>query len=230
MVSKAITRVQLTLKEYIRDKKELEVSIFTRLFSHLVNTWTEIRVLKLIYENGAFTDSEKTELVETDVAEKRWMKALTIAFCKAYSIVPVNENKIDINSAEGKKFKILKDVISKDLLLSIEVRNRIAHGQWKFTFNGKLTALNNDIQKRLDQENIVTLQLKYETFQNLAKMIHDLAVSRLTFERDFTKYLRRLEGQRKNIYNRSYLEFKKMLVEEGKQGKERMKKNYASQL
>ena len=49
-------------------------------------------------------------------------------------------------------------------------------------------------------------------FVNLAQIIQDLAVSKPTFERDFDRNYRKLEGQRENLYNRTYAEFRKMLL------------------
>ncbi|HUV98043.1 MAG TPA: hypothetical protein VMW14_00890, partial [Candidatus Paceibacterota bacterium] len=50
-------------------------------------------------------------------------------------------------------------------------------------------------------------------FKSLAQIIHDLAVSKPTFERDFDRIYRKVEGQRTNFHNRQYKDYKKMLIE-----------------
>ena len=126
MVAKAITRVQLTLKEYLRNEKQLESDIYTKILSHLVNTWTEVRILELIYEKGAFSEAEINELLDAKTAEERWQNALTIAYCKAYGILPYNGSSIDTSTPEGSRYATLREVINTDLQQANQLRNRIA--------------------------------------------------------------------------------------------------------
>jgi hypothetical protein len=212
MIEKAITIVQRTLRDYIRRDEEMNITVYTKVLSHLINSWAEVRVLKLVYETGAFTDPEKGELIDSDTVEKRWEMALTTAFCKAYKVSAEKINSVDTPVTPRTRYRVLLELIKEDLLESSQLRNRIAHGQWQYAFNNDLRAINPDLTRKLREENIVNLQLKFKMFKSLAQIIHDLAVSRLTFERDFDKNFRKVEGQRTNFHNRRYEDYKSMLM------------------
>jgi len=212
MIEKAITIMQGTLRDYIRKDEEMNINVHTKVLSHLINSWAEVRILKLIFEMGAFTDAERDKLIDSDSVEKRWEMALAIAFCKAYKVHIEKINSVDTPVTARTRYQILLELINNDLLESSQLRNRIAHGQWKYAFNTDLRAINPDLTRKLKQENIVNLQLKYKMFKSLAQIIHDLAVSRPTFERDFDKNFRRVEGQRTNFHHRRYEDYRKMMI------------------
>jgi len=185
--------------------------------SHLINTWAEVRVLKLIYETDAFSDIEKQKIIQTNSLNNRWEVALTIAFCKAYNI-PDHKKIGKANYTPRIRYYALLDLINDDLLKSYQLRNRIAHGQWKYAFNNDLLDINRDLTGELRQENIVKLQLKLKMFISLAQIIHDLAVSTPTFERDFDTNYKKIEEQKRNFHNRSYEDYKQKMIEKRKRG------------
>lgn len=57
-------------------------------------------------------------------------------------IEKINDVSTDITPRT--RYNMLMELISNDLLASTQVRNRIAHGQWKFAFNNDLRGLNNN--------------------------------------------------------------------------------------
>lgn len=212
MIEKAITTVQRTLRDYIRTEEEMNVYVYTKVLSHLINSWAEVKVFKLIYERDAFSDSEKVKIINCSSLEERWKQALTIAFCKAYNITARKINSVNTPITPRTRYQILSELIRNDLLESNQLRNRIAHGQWKYAFNNDMLGINGRLTGNLRQENIVKLQLKYKMFKSLAQIIHDLAVSKPTFERDFDKNFRKVEGQRTNFHNRRYEDYTRMLI------------------
>jgi len=212
MIEKAITSVQRMLREYIRKDQPMNVYIYTKLLSHLINSWAEVRALKLIYEKAAFSDAEKLKLIKCDQLDARWILLLTISFCKSYKILPRKLDSVETPITARTRYKMLSELAQNDLLESSQLRNRIAHGQWKYAFNKDMLEINQQLTMRLRQENIVKLQLKYKMFKSLAQIIHDLAVSRPTFERDFDKNFRKLEGQKANFHGRKYDDYKNMLI------------------
>jgi len=216
MIDQAIKTVQRTLRDYISKDEETNIYIYTKILSHLINTWAEVRILKLIYEIDAFSDIEKQKIIQTDSLNKRWEMALTIAFCKAYNIS--NKKINNANYTQRMRYNALLDLISNDLLESYQLRNRIAHGQWKYAFNNELLDINAELTKELRKENIVKLQLKLRMFKSLAQIIHDLAVSTPTFERDFDTNYRKIEEQKRNFHNRSYEDYKQKMIEKRRRG------------
>ena len=65
MIEKAITNIELALRNYISTSDSANTQIYTRVLSHLVNSWVEVRLLKLVYEPDAFSNDKKVEIITT---------------------------------------------------------------------------------------------------------------------------------------------------------------------
>lgn len=219
MIKKAVKSVQRSLREHISKDEELNVYIFTKILSQLVNSWAEVRVLKLVYEKGGFNVSERNRIIKCSNPLERWKMALTIAFCKAYGIP--NPKKISYVSTPitpRTRYQELVKLLTNDLMESSQLRNRVSHGQWSYAFDSDLLGINESLTRMLRQENIVKLQLRLKMFTSLAQTIHDLAVSKSAFERDFDANYRKIEEQKRNFHNRSYEDYREKMISKRKRG------------
>jgi hypothetical protein len=212
MIERAITSVQRTLRDYVRKDETKNIYIYTKILSQLINSWAEIRILKIVYEKHAYTNSEKTRILSAGNEKERWVTALKISFSKAYKIPEKNIDNIATPFTNRICYVMLLKLINEDLLNSHQLRNRIAHGQWLFAFNEDLTNFQDDLTAKLRQENIVQLQLKYKMFISIGQIINDLAVSRPAFERDFNRHYRKVEGQKINFHKRTFEDYKRMMI------------------
>ncbi len=224
LIGSAIKCIERNLRNSISKEEETYINIHTKILSHLINSWAEVRILKLVYENtafkyspeyskyDAFTDAEKREIIKQASLDQRWRMALNISFSKAYKISIKDIDNIAVSFSARTKYAALLEILRSDLLGSSELRNRIAHGQWKYALNSNLLSINTDLTGKLNVENIVKLQLKLKMFKSLAQIIHDLAVSKPTFERDFDKNFRKIEEQKRNFHNRKYGDYKEKMV------------------
>lgn len=205
MLENAISAVQLSLKDSIRKNEKAKVDAFTRLLAHLVSSWIEVRVLKLIYEPNAFRDDQIKEMLKIKVLNERWKKALLFSYSKSFKIS-------DPSQIQDKRYEYLANLINLDFLESNQVRNRLAHGQWKYAFNNELTAINLDLTEKIENENIMKLQIKLNIFKDIAQIIHDLTVSKPTFERDFNIYFNRVKENKNHYEKKNYERYKKILI------------------
>jgi hypothetical protein len=212
MLEIAISTVQSSLRDSIRKNEKNKVDVFTRLLAQLVSSWIEVRVLKLIYEPNAFTDDQITEILKINVLNERWKKALLFSYSKSFKI-------LDPSKIQDKRYDYLTDLIKSDFLESNQIRNRLAHGQWKYAFNKDLTAINNDFTDRIENENIMKLQIKLNIFKDIAQIIHDLTVSKPTFDRDFSRYFNRVKENKNHYENRCFEKYKENLINSHERGK-----------
>ncbi len=229
-VENGIKRVELDLRHYISVEDSKNEYTYTKILSQLITCWTEVRILKLIYEDRAFTQAEIDLIIPTRPArpatlEDKWKNAMKIAISKAYGL---NIN-LDIESQlYGDiliSYRDITKLISEDLVPSIEIRNRIAHGQWKIAFTGSLRSISTDLTAKIFAENIVSLQMKQNILTGLALLIHDLAVSPPTFERDFRTNYNKIKSNKENLHKRSYIDYKRIMVEKYKRGQIKKKSN-----
>ena len=225
MLRRAIEFVQRTLREYISKDDKANVYVYTKILSHLVNSWAEVRVLKLVYESVAFSDSERADIISCRTVREKWERALDIAFCNVFKISRKNINSVRAPKMARLQRDVLLGIIRTDLLEWNQLRNRIAHGQWKYGFNDDLLGVNGQLTSKLRKENIVKLQLKLAMFKSLAQIIHDLAVSERAFKRDFDANYKKLEEQKRNFHNREYQDYKEKLIQKRERGLKRRRNN-----
>jgi hypothetical protein len=220
-IDSAIKLVQLDLRRYISTQQESNEYLYTKILSYLVTCWTEVRVLKLAYEPNTFTGVEIAQIISASTLKDKWKTALNISVCKAYQLSfteDVEEIKNKLDYTPRMRYSELLKLIENDLMLSIELRNRIAHGQWKYAFTNNLGSISNDLTKELRTENIVKLQLKIKLFITISEIIHDLAVSPPTFEQNFDKKYKKVEQQVKNLHKRNYNDYKHKMIQKYKRG------------
>ncbi|MCB0197911.1 MAG: hypothetical protein KDJ65_38555 [Anaerolineae bacterium] len=227
-LEKAIKSIELELRRYISVEDEQRTYIYTKILSHLISSWIEVRVLKLAHEPSTFSNDEVQEILSAHTFRNKWVTALNIAICKAYTIPKSGDISRNLSFTPRQRYLALINIIDEDLHQAYEVRNRIAHGQWKFAFKHDLTGISTELTGKLRQENIVDLQLKLKLFKGLAQTIHDLAVSPSTFERDFDKNYTIIENQKNNIHKRSYEDYKQRMVAKYQRGLNRRQENLVS--
>lgn len=227
-LEQATKTVQRTLREYTSIEEEKNAYVYTKILSYLVNSWIEVRLMKLVYECGAFDDSEKSKIIKGGNLEKKWKTALDIAFCKAFSVnQPKNiKTQTTVPFSAKSQYDALLDIIKVDLLESSSIRNRIAHGQWLHAFTNDMMRINGTLTSKLRKENILMIQCRLAMFKSLAQIIHDLAVSKPTFQRDFDTNYKRIEEQRRNFRNIDYDSYKKNMIHKKEIGLERKRRHF----
>ena len=108
----------------------------------------------------------------------------------------------------------------------IELRNKLAHGQWVYPLNSDGDDVSADLYNTLRQENLLSLQFKRKIIHHITDIIHDLVVSKATFERDFDDHFDRLLGTKRNLKTRTYNKYVAKQQEKFARGKlKRNKRN-----
>lgn len=217
----AIKLTQRDLRRYISMNIQENEYIYTKIFSYLVTCWAEVCVLKLAYEPNAFTEKEIADILSVSTLENKWITALNVSFCRAYNIKYTNDCDIiesKLPFTHSSRYSALLDLIKNDLVQSIEVRNKIAHGQWLYAFTNDLKNFSQETTKKLRTENIVQIQLRMKLLKSLAKIINDLVVSPKTFIRDFDNHYSNIVQHRNNLHKREYSKYKESMIAKYKRG------------
>lgn len=233
-LDKAISNIQLVLRNSIAIKDNISERIHTNILSQLIANWTEVQLYKLLeekdYRRGfrIFDDNEKQNiLISRSIADK-WKMALKISMCKSISINTQSDSvflESKLSPTERFRYKSLLECIDNDLLNSYQIRNRIAHGQWKYAFNDDLSQFSADLTAKLRKENIVVLQLRQKLLISFCLLIREAAISPRTFKRDFDKHFQKIEDQKNNIHNRNYQKYKNLMIAKYQRGKVKKHQN-----
>ena len=137
---------------------------------------------------------------------------------------------LELRYTQRARYKGLIQLIENDFKESVSIRNKIAHGQWKFAYSNNENALDKEITGKINSENIVAIQLKRNLFKNLMDLIQHIAVDFEKYDLNFDIMYEKIEGYKHNKEGRSYQEYRNMLIEKYRIGLIKKNKNLSQSL
>ncbi|WP_194269986.1 hypothetical protein [Candidatus Methylospira mobilis] len=216
----ALNNSALAARKAIAEQNKPAIESFVSLNSFLLGAWTENRLRKLLHEEPGLSDAERA-LVKAESSQlEKWKKLIEVAFRKHYTIPHAELNESNLPFTAAARYKVLNEILGNDLRSVIELRNKLAHGQWFYPLNSEETGVEADKFNLLRKENLPSLQYKKSLITSLTDIIHDLVVSPATFERDFDKNYKRISNTRNNLNTRNYENYCDKLVEKRIKGVE----------
>lgn len=190
------------------------IEIFTQQLIQIYCAYTEANFSKLIHTPHGLELNEiaqiKNIIKQKNVTEG-WKKAIELSVKKIKSNGNHKPNLI-------KKLNNLIDTYISD---PSQLRNKIAHGQWKIALNGKDTNINNELTEKLKDFNSMDISIKKISVQKVIKIIEDIIESpnKAHFTNYFTvitnyeEELKKMKNwdinDKKNLLRKKYLEGKK---------------------
>jgi hypothetical protein len=183
--------------------REAAVPTYVRLFAFLMGAWSECRLLKLLYEPNAFTIEERAVILRC-TALARWHKLVEVAFRKHYRIPSARLRPPALPVSAHARLSFMLDLFDRDLQSVIVLRNKLAHGQWVYPLTDSLDGIAQAQMDALRVENLLSLKQKRSLLDAVCATVHDLAVSKTTFERDSDRHFRLVEQTRINIERKAY--------------------------
>ncbi|MEO5858250.1 MAG: hypothetical protein ABIR33_04795 [Pyrinomonadaceae bacterium] len=100
----------------------------------------------------------------------------------------------------------------------IEIRNKLAHGQWAYPLTNDGDDFSTALRAAMESENLLSLQYKRKLISCILDIVHDVAVSPPTFERDFDSHYRQIVNVRRNLVTRHYSDYVSSLVSKKQRG------------
>lgn len=201
----AITHLNRFHLRAIRRKTKVNELLLDNLFAKLLlPLWvslleTEFNIL--LYENYAFTKKfmESTNVFVLSECDK-WIALTGFFFREQY----LGSHKrqltiITLGDTNYHRYTTIVEVINDDLKPYIELRNRIAHGQWAIAFNTGGTTANQKITQHAWTLSKKDLMLLKAFMGNLIGLLKLLIISKNTFERDYDQYINRINLAKKDI-------------------------------
>lgn len=203
---------RLAKAEIARGDPQQSLRSLLRLYSFLLGAWAECRLCKLLYEQFGFDNEEREQILDADTQLEQWQRTVDNAFRKHHKVPHAELTSRVLGVSHAARRDALHSVLSGELRIIVEIRNKLAHGQWVYPFNNAGTAVEPDKYKSINKENLQSLQFKYALLGHLSDAIHDLVVSPTTFQRDFDEHFKHLEQVRVNLRVKSYENYEKSLV------------------
>jgi hypothetical protein len=199
-------RIALMFRSAISKGEEKSVSALTRLYCLLLAAWAETRRCKLLYEPNAFDERQRREILAKNQLDG-WLFAVEVGFRQHYRIPRAALSAETLPHSAYSRLMTINVMLTTDLRPIVTLRNKLAHGQWKYPLNNDGNDVAQEQMDALRNENLLSLQFKKSLISTLSDIIHDLAVSRPAFERDFDQHYRIIVETRRNLRQRDYREY-----------------------
>jgi hypothetical protein len=201
-----------------------------RMHHFLLGAWAEVRLCKLLNETNAFNSDEMIQIDACNSQLDKWNKAIKLSFRRHYDVSSANLTQNNLTPTVYFRYVVISGVVNNELKDVIEIRNRIAHGQWLFLLNSEANVIEQDKMAKISRENLQKLLFKKNMINYLANLIHDLVISPVTFERDFDKHYMGVLQCRQSIAKKSYVKYVNQLVSSYQKGQlkksENLKQHY----
>lgn len=198
-LSKSIKILEGTIKQALKTENVFEAKIHTNIHTFLTGSWMEVSFYKLIHEKQFTIDDRNLILANANSLEGKWSNVLKWAFARAFSIQlnPQNFTNINIENSLGRthqnRYKDVLTFINTDINEVISMRNKIAHGQWHYTFNNDVSSLEPSVERLIHSNTYFISKKRLETVKLVIEMITKISTSPRTFERDFDEIYSKIE-------------------------------------
>jgi hypothetical protein len=150
---------------------------------------------------------------------QQWHETVDVAFRKHFKLPNAALTARTLGVAAAARRDALVNVLDSELKIIIEIRNKLAHGQWIYPFNSDGTLVEQDKYKLINKENLLSLEFKLAMLGHLAGAVHDLVVSPRTFERDFDTHFKYLFQVQMNLERRDYAKYEQFLMNSRKRAR-----------
>lgn len=196
------------LKLAIATKDDPAQEAQTRVAAFLLSAKIEARFYKLLFEPPVpeeFRDRINRRAGRAPSLMEKWERTIVEAFSLYYS---VTGDFMDSSAPDRAKEQCGLHLEALSHFSSvIELRNKIAHGQWIHALNRAGRGINAGKTRQLEEENLLSLGLKDRAAQIVADAINDLVVSKRTHDRDLKRHQRSLQNVLRELETRSYEKF-----------------------
>lgn len=157
-----------------------KIKACTRLYTFLLCSWFEARLLKMLYENSAvaFTDSEISRIrgktSDYNTMSQKWKESFSIAVCRSYGFsYSANTDYTSCfvtGSIEEKNYTTILGLFN-EISDAITIRNRLGHGQWDVQFYSDNTSVSN-YPFFSTYDNIQKLDMLKQCYNEIAEIIN----------------------------------------------------------
>jgi hypothetical protein len=218
-IDHAMKRVARSIRAAVSREDASTASSFMRLYALLLGAWAECRLRKLIYEPKGFGNLARDAIRGESTQLEQWQMAVEVAFRRQYNVPKAPLTVHTLPHSAHSRYADLSDMLAGDLGSIIKLRNKLAHGQWVYPLNSAGNDVAQEQMNALRAENLLSLQFKKSLLESLAAIIHDLVVSKPTFERDFDDHFQMIVEARRNLQSRDYKSWAESMRQKYQRGK-----------
>ncbi len=198
-LNKTLTQIKRALNQAIKDKNQEVVDFNVRFYIILQVAWLESTLLYLIFHHQKqINQYTRTDILNEKTQIDKWDHLLKYFFRKYYLNGKTSKNFDLINVSHDvlHRFQYLTRLLHEEVKVFVEIRNKLAHGQWSVVLNNDMTGKSQELTTK------VWTLTKKETWHakniivNFSKLMEKLVMSQNAFESSFENIVRAIETTR----------------------------------
>lgn len=208
-IKAGLTQAERAHKSAIRRVDEPATDFAARMHQLMIGLLAEAQLRTIMSDPSGFNSKEQRLLSRERNQLDRWLRSVEFALRRHYA-VPLHLEIDDANTAAGisVQHQTIIDILRNDLAPIIEDRNKLAHAQWTWLLNNNETDFRGPAATPL---NYLGSKRRGDLIIQIANLVHALAVSEPTFQRDYAKIYREITTLQANINGNDYPDFVKEL-------------------
>lgn len=200
-VEQGVVQAERAHKEAIRSNHRPAIDLQARVHMLLVGLMAEARLRRTLFDPAGFNSLERSLIMHDPSQLGRWKAAVTYSFRRHY-VIPVHLDVATVLTSPGREqYLTLIATLDHDLKPIIEDRNKAAHAQWEWLMNSHETDVTGRAARPM---NYLQIHRRGLIIHLMDDLVHTLAVSEPTFQRDFDSTYGRLQTLRAGLSGRDY--------------------------
>lgn len=183
-VVKAITQIERTHKRAIRERDAPAENALRKVHTLMVGVFAEARLRKIVDDPTGFSEAERNIIWQRRSQDERWRAAVDLAARKHWHVPAGAALAAALPQPSRDRVLSVLSLLRGELAPVITDRNKIAHGQWVWQLRSGSDHQFLRSPRDLDY-NYSAIASRHKTLEYIARLVHVLAVSEPTFDRDF---------------------------------------------
>ena len=213
-----------SIRKAIATKDEKTVQSLSRHFALALGMWSEVLLLKVLHERSAFTFDEIDQTLKIGAID-RWKELVRLCFRKHFHVTDLNV--LTLRHSRFSQYKTLMETLENELLPIINLRNRLAHGQLRYTLGDSCSSIDERLMQQLRRENILTLQLKRRILFYISRIVRSLAIWHPKFDDHFDRYYSVVVCSTHMVKTSKYKDYCEELIARSARGRQYRQRNEA---
>ncbi|WP_156807931.1 hypothetical protein [Henriciella marina] len=219
-IETALTHTRLSMKQALSATNDATADVHLKTVLLLTGAWAECRLNKLVYEPGGLSEADRA-LVQSGTQYDQWLTVIKTGFQNRYiNSARRNVEEPHVNADTRARYDRITSSVDTHLKPIIEMRNKLAHGQWVRALNAAGDDINPRMIQAIHAENALTSQFKAKLIDILADIVHDLVSGGDAFPRDYNAHYERYFQIQKKLETVDYDDWKRRMIEKYKRGKD----------
>lgn len=213
-VNIGMQRTGLVLRQAISSGDQKTEDALTRLYALTLAIWAESRLLVLLDEKRAFGRVPRKVILKEKTQLEKWKGTVRMAFRKRYKVKTISL----LPFSQKKQYEEIAAMLDRDLGPCIELRNRLAHGQWYVAISAD-GAVNDTLTAAIRKENLLSLQYKRLLLEHIVDVIQTLVLWTRDFPVQFDAKYEAIVHVRTLLERKEFRRYRNMMEEKYKRGK-----------